>query len=58
VSALDWGLIHDGGVLESLMHTLLYAEDPQTMLFGRKGNDAVKWTRLFGYSDHGPPRTR
>lgn len=38
--ALNWGLIQDGGVLESLMHAILYAEDPQTILFGRRGKDA------------------
>jgi hypothetical protein len=40
MSALNWGLIQDGGVLESLMHAILYAEDPQTILFGRPGKDA------------------
>lgn len=38
--ALNWGLIQDGGVLESLMHAILYIEDPQTILFGRPGKDA------------------
>ncbi len=38
--ALNWGLIQDGGVLESLMHAILYAEDPLTILFGRPGKDA------------------
>jgi hypothetical protein len=38
--ALNWGLIQDGGVLESLMHAILYAKDPQTILFGRPGKDA------------------
>lgn len=38
--SLNWGLIQDGGVLESLMHAILYADDPQTILFGRPGKDA------------------
>ncbi len=38
--ALNWGLIQDGGVQESLMHAILYAHDPQTILFGRPGKDA------------------
>ncbi len=38
--ALNWGLIRDGGVLESLMHAILYAKDPLTILFGRPGKDA------------------
>ncbi|MBI1213751.1 MAG: hypothetical protein GC190_20010 [Alphaproteobacteria bacterium] len=40
MSALNWGFIQDGGVQESLMHAVLYAEDPQTILFGRPGKDA------------------
>jgi len=38
--ALNWGLVSDGGVFESLMHALLYARDPGTILFGRPGKDA------------------
>lgn len=38
--ALNWGLIQDGGVFESLMHAVLYADDPSTILFGRPGKDA------------------
>lgn len=38
--ALNWGMIQDGGTFESLMHTILYAEDPNTILFGRPGKDA------------------
>lgn len=38
--ALNWGLIQDGGVFESLMHAVLYTNDPQTVLFGRPGKDA------------------
>jgi len=38
--ALNWGMISDGGVFESLMHAILYAEDPSTILFGRPGRDA------------------
>jgi hypothetical protein len=40
MSALNWGFIQDGGVQESLMHAILYAEDPRTILFGRPGKDA------------------
>ena len=38
--ALNWGMIQDGGAFESLMHAILYAEDPGTILFGRPGRDA------------------
>lgn len=38
--ALNWGMIQDGGVFESLMHAILYAEDAGTILFGRPGKDA------------------
>lgn len=38
--SLNWGLIQDGGVQESLMHAILYVEDPNTILFGRPGKDA------------------
>ncbi len=38
--ALNWGLVSDGGVFESLMHAILYAQDPCTILFGRPGKDA------------------
>ena len=37
--ALNWGLIQNGGVFESLMHSILYAVDPGTVLFGRPGKD-------------------
>lgn len=40
MSALNWGLIQDGGAFESLMHSILYAEDAGTILFGRPGKDA------------------
>lgn len=40
MSALNWGMISDGGAFESLMHAILYAEDPSTILFGRPGKDA------------------
>ncbi len=40
MSAMNWGMISDGGTFESLMHCLLYAEDPDTILFGRPGKDA------------------
>jgi hypothetical protein len=38
--SLNWEMIQDGGVFESLMHAILYAEDPSTILFGRPGKDA------------------
>jgi hypothetical protein len=38
--ALNWGVIHDGGTLESLMHAILYAKDQGIILFGRPGKDA------------------
>jgi len=38
--AMNWGMIHDGGTFESLMHAILYAEDPGIILFGRLGKDA------------------
>jgi hypothetical protein len=37
---LNWGMIQGGGVFESLMYEILYAEDPGTILFGRPGKDA------------------
>jgi len=40
MSALNWSAITDGGAFESLMHALLYAEAPGTMLFGRRGPDS------------------
>lgn len=40
MNALNWGMMSDGGAFESLMHALLYAEDPGTVLFGRPGPDA------------------
>ena len=40
MSGLNWGMIQDGGAFESLMHAILYAEDPGIILFGRPGKDA------------------
>ena len=40
MSALNWGMIQDGGVFESLMHSILFAEDAGALLFGRPGKDA------------------
>ena len=37
---LNWGMVPDGGAFESLMHTILYAKDSTTVLFGRPGKDA------------------
>ena len=39
MASLNWGMIQDGGVFESLMHAILFAEDPSTILFGRPGQD-------------------
>lgn len=39
MSRLNWGMIPDGGVFESLMHAVLFAENPSTILFGRPGPD-------------------
>lgn len=36
---MNWGLIQDGGAFESLMHAILFAENPNTILFGRPGRD-------------------
>ncbi|MBF0528338.1 MAG: ATP-binding protein [Deltaproteobacteria bacterium] len=36
----NWAMIQDGGTFESLVHSILYAEDPETILFGRPGKDA------------------
>jgi hypothetical protein len=43
--ALNWGTVSDGGAFESLMHAILYAEDPGTILFGRPGRDAAQDAR-------------
>ena len=40
MSALNWGVIQDGGTFESRIHALLYPEDPAAILFGRPGKDA------------------
>jgi hypothetical protein len=45
MTAINWGLVSDGGVFESLMHAILYARDPGTILFGRKGKDAAQDAR-------------
>jgi hypothetical protein len=37
---MNWGMIQEGGAFESLMHAILYAEGPGTILFGRPGKDA------------------
>ncbi len=43
--SINWGMISDGGVFESLVQTLLVAEDPGTLLFGRPGKDAAQDAR-------------
>lgn len=40
MSSINWAYINDGGAFESLMHSILYAESPGTVLFGRPGKDA------------------
>lgn len=40
MSKLNWGMVQDGGTFESLMHAILFAEDPRIILFGRPGKDA------------------
>lgn len=40
MTALNWGFIENGGMMESLMHAILIAEDYHTNLFGRPGKDA------------------
>lgn len=40
MTALNWEMIQNGGAFESLMHALLFAEDANTILFGRPGKDA------------------
>jgi len=37
--SLNWGMIQDGGAFESMMHAILFAENPNTILFGRPGRD-------------------
>lgn len=37
---MNWGLISDGGMFESLVHCLLFAQDSGTLLFGRPGKDS------------------
>ncbi len=37
---INWGVINNGGVFESLMHALLYVEDHSIVLFGRPGKDS------------------
>ena len=40
MSQLNWAMIPDGGAFESLVHAILFAVDPQTVLFGRPGPDS------------------
>ena len=40
MSRISWAPVADGGTFESLMHAILYAQDPSTILFGRPGKDA------------------
>jgi len=40
MSRLNWGVIQNGGTFESLMHCILFATNPSTILFGRPGKDA------------------
>ena len=40
MSEINWGMINSGGAFESLMHALVFAEDPTALLFGRPGKDS------------------
>lgn len=40
MTSLNWGIIQDGGTFESLVHALLFAKTPKTLLFGRPGKDS------------------
>jgi hypothetical protein len=44
---LNWGLISDGGIFESLMHAILFAENAGTILFGRPGKDSGQDARTI-----------
>lgn len=37
---LNWGMITDGGVFESLVHAILFSDVKDVILFGRPGKDA------------------
>lgn len=39
MSKLNWGMIQDGGTFESLMQSIIGADDPGAILFGRPGPD-------------------
>jgi hypothetical protein len=40
MTLINWGMIQDGSCFESLMHALVFANDPGAILFGRPGKDA------------------
>ena len=40
MSEINWGMINSGGAFESLMHALVFAEEPNSILFGRPGKDS------------------
>ena len=40
MALLNWGVVNGGGAFESLMHALVFAEDPTAILFGRPGKDS------------------
>ena len=40
MSEINWGMIDSGGAFESLMHALVFAEDHNSILFGRPGKDS------------------
>lgn len=42
---INWGMVSDGGVFESLVQALLYLEDAGTILFGRPGKDSAQDAR-------------
>lgn len=41
MSINNWGVINNGGVFESLMHAILYAENQSVSLFCRPGKDSA-----------------
>jgi hypothetical protein len=37
---VNWGVVRDGETFEALVHTLLYAREPEVILFGLPGRDS------------------
>jgi hypothetical protein len=40
MTSINWGMIQDGGCFESLIHAIIFANDPGAILFKRPGKDA------------------